>query len=137
MGDAGVDWKQRACDYFDTLQEVEEKCKEHQIARETADERSRDLYAEKQRAVDTNNHKDRQIRDLQLEKASLQRDVEQLCQGLKVRSAPLPQANPAAISRSCVPLSCCIVACGSPGTPAGRPKQDQRSRNRSHTWNAD
>ena len=95
MGDASVDWKQRACDYFDTLQEFEAKCKEHQIAREVAEERSRDLYAQQQRAVEKENHKDRQIRDLLLEKASLAHDVEQLCQGVKVRStfSPLPLAT--------------------------------------------
>ncbi len=130
MGEEGmVDWKQRACEYFETLQQLEEKCKEHQIARETADERSRDLYAEKQRAVDVENHKERQIRDLQLEKASLQRDVEQLCQGLKVRSVrflSLPRRRLAPR----VLLSCCVVACASRGTRGGRPRQDQRSRSR-------
>ena len=96
MGDEAavdVDWKQRACDYFETLQELEGKCQQHQIAREAAEERSRDLYAKQQRAIDADSHKDRQIRDLQLEKASLARDVEQLCQGIKVRCALSPTST--------------------------------------------
>ena len=98
MGEEAVDWKQRASEYFDTLQALEEKCTEYQVAREVAEERSRDLYAQQQRAVDADNHKDRQIRDLLLEKESLQRDVEQLCQGLKVRCALCP-APPKGIAR--------------------------------------
>ena len=93
-----MDWKQRASEYFDTLQALEEKCTEHQVAREVAEERSRDLYAQQQRAVDADNHRDRQIRDLLLEKESLQHDVEQLCQGLKVRCSLCP-APPKGIAR--------------------------------------
>lgn len=134
---AAVDWKQRAGEYFETITELQEKCNEHQIARETAEERSRDGYAKEQRAVDADNHKDRQIRDLQLEKASLQRDVEQLCQGIKVHPPSLPASPAPALPRSPVPRSAqrsLTLACRSRGRPGGPPPPGLRSRSRSHTW---
>eukprot|EP01046_Picozoa_sp_COSAG06_P019930 COSAG06_NODE_1438_length_9460_cov_20.641491_2_plen_154_part_00 len=122
--DGPVDWKQRACEYYETLQELQAKCTQHQLARETAEERSRDLYAKEQRAVDTDNHKDRQIRDLQLEKASLQRDVEQLCQGLKVRRFCLRVLAPlSCLCSTCVRLGRCAAGghrMGGRGRPRGR-----------------
>jgi hypothetical protein len=89
-----VDWQQRAQDYFDSMTKLQERSAEHQAMRDKAEERSRDTYAKEQKSIEANNLKDRQIRDLKLDKTKLQRDVEQLCQGLKVRPAPPPSSSP-------------------------------------------
>ena len=91
-----VDWQQRAQDYFDSMTKLQERSAEHQAMRDKAEERSRDTYAKEQKSIEANNLKDRQIRDLKLDKTKLQRDVEQLCQGLKVRPAPPPSSSPPA-----------------------------------------
>lgn len=76
-------WKARADALAVTVEKVSARCSELADLRVKAEERYREAEARVQRRISSEADTERKLRDLKLDLASAQRDIEQLCKGLK------------------------------------------------------